>query len=94
MIDPDDPSYHTDGKYSALGVWGKVDWEGGLFETAFGYGLQLDDISPEEVELREAWADMKYVYETHFKEPLDRVEKLLDRAEHAAWEAEQEAKKK
>lgn len=42
-------------------VWGKVDWEGGLYETAFGYGLSAADISPEgeTAELHVAWKAME-----------------------------------
>jgi hypothetical protein len=80
VIDPDDPYYHTDGGMSAYGVMCKVDWEGGLFETAFGYGLPVDDISDEEVELKREWRDMVAAYELHFQGPYDRIDAILERA--------------
>lgn len=34
----------------------KADWEGGILDMLFGYGLSVDDVPEDDVELREAIA--------------------------------------
>lgn len=59
-------------------VAGKVEWEGGLFDAAYGYGLHHDDIDPNALpELYEAWKAMDHAHDQHFLPAYERVEKLL-----------------
>jgi len=66
--------------YSPARLYGKVDWEGGLYEAAFGYGINAESISeatPQGVELKKAWAEMEEAYKA-FRPKLKRVESLLE----------------
>lgn len=59
-------------------VQAKVEWEGGLFETAYGYGLSHNVIDPDALpELHAAWKAMDEAYEQHFRAAYDQVELLL-----------------
>lgn len=69
-----------DYKYSPADLYGKVDWEGGVMEAAFSYGIPSSSISeatPQGVELKKAWAEMEEAYKA-FGPKLARVESLLD----------------
>jgi hypothetical protein len=70
-------------------VWAKVDWEGGLFDTAFGYGLRSSEISREKApELRAAWEDMERAYRDHFEPAYERVHAVLNAMEPIDWDEE------
>lgn len=59
-------------------VFSKVDWEGGLYEAAFGYGLPSESIDKEALpELHEAWVQMESAYRL-FEPAFERVQKMLD----------------
>lgn len=50
----------------------KADWEGGLFDFIFGYGLHIDELPEDDIELREALAEVLAI------EPaLERLKNLL-----------------
>lgn len=56
--------------------WAKCDWEGGLLEAVFGYGLDADDLDDSDPELKRAIRDLKAV------EPvIDRARSLLSKYE-------------
>lgn len=61
-------------------VYDKVEWEGGLFETAFVYGLSseafADEGDPKFTELKSAWVEMEKAY-SHFKPFYNRVHSML-----------------
>lgn len=66
--------------YSPAELYGKVDWEGGLYEAAFGYGINAESISeatPQGVELKKAWAEMEEAHRM-FAPKFDTVAELLD----------------
>lgn len=50
----------------------KADWEGGLLDFIFGYGLHLDELPEGDVELRNAVADVLAVGPA-----LERLKALL-----------------
>jgi hypothetical protein len=50
----------------------KADWEGGLLDFIFGYGLEVADCPEGDDELREAVAEV-----LKLKPAIDRLEKLL-----------------
>lgn len=59
-------------------VFSKVDWEGGLYEAAFGYGLSSASIDKNSLpELHEAWVAMEDAYRV-FEPAFERVQKMLD----------------
>lgn len=63
-------------KMTPQDVANKVDWEGGLFDTAFEYGLKSDDM--EDSELKTAWARMEREYAAGFGEAYEDVVRILD----------------
>ena len=66
--------------YRTVGeVYDKVDWEGGLFETAFGYGLTAESFEDNDNlrELKAAWAEMHRVFKEHFEPAYDKVDEIL-----------------
>lgn len=67
-------------KYSPSELYDKVDWEGGLFETAFGYGIESDDIDDSTelgARLKDAWAKMELEYRDHFAPAIGAVQGIL-----------------
>lgn len=54
----------------------KVDWEGGLYEALFGYGLKSSDVDDEYPELKTA-LDEAHSAHAEFSKYMDAVEALL-----------------
>ena len=50
----------------------KADYEGGLLEFVFGYGVDVEDLPEDDTELREALAEVLKV-----KPAIERLEALL-----------------
>jgi hypothetical protein len=54
----------------------KIDWEGGIFDMIFGYGLYLDDLPEGDKELLAALSNLK-ILQPGFEAAVARLEKLL-----------------
>ncbi|QNL30823.1 hypothetical protein SEA_ESTES_135 [Mycobacterium phage Estes] len=59
-----------------------VEWEGGLCEAVFGYGLKAADLDDSDPELKQAILDMEIVAPV-----IDRARELLNKHE-PKWDAE------